>query len=186
MGWFKNLIGHYSTITRHRHMVISYCKRAGIFWQGLKHDLSKYNPAEFFAGVKYYQNGKRSPNAEERELLGYSAAWLHHKGRNKHHYEYWNDFNTQTKRIEPVHMPDKYVVEMFCDRIAASKNYMKEKYTDASPLEYYKDSYAKQYMRPETSEFLEELLTMLAKDGEEKTFAYIRNHKRRQKPTWNR
>ena len=77
---------HYSTITRHRHAVIRNCMRAGIFWQGLGHDLSKYTPTEFVPGVRFYQ-GTRSPNEQERQENGYSAAWMHHKGRNKHHFE---------------------------------------------------------------------------------------------------
>ena len=64
---------HFCTITRHRHQVIRYFYHAGILWQGLRHDLSKYSPTEFIPGAKYYQ-GDRSPNAEEREVNGYSAA----------------------------------------------------------------------------------------------------------------
>ena len=72
-------------------------------------------------------------------------------------------------------MPKKYVVEMFMDRIAASKIYMKDKYTDASPLEYYLHGIAGDWMHKDTRALLEELLYMLAADGEEKTFDYIRN-----------
>ena len=78
-------IKHFRTITRHRHAVIRNCFKAGIGWQGLFHDLSKYTPTEFIPGAKYYL-GTRSPNEEERRLFGFSRAWLHHKGRNKHHY----------------------------------------------------------------------------------------------------
>lgn len=88
----RNLWHHFLLITRHRHKVIAHCKKAGILWQGLRHDLSKYSPTEFIPGVKYYQ-GNRSPNEKEREILGYSLAWLHHKGRNRHHFEYWTDYN---------------------------------------------------------------------------------------------
>ena len=94
-------IKHFRTITRHRHKVIANCARAGILRQGLIHDLSKYSPTEFIPGAKYFQ-GTRSPNEKERELYGYSQAWLHHKGRNRHHYEYWNDYNPKTKQIENV------------------------------------------------------------------------------------
>ena len=80
---------HFCTITRHRWKVCSHCFRVGLYWRGLTHDLSKYSPTEFWTGAKYYQ-GTRSPNSYERELYGYSAAWMHHKGRNRHHYEYWD------------------------------------------------------------------------------------------------
>ena len=89
---------HFCTITRHRHQVIRNCYHAGILWQGLRHDLSKYSPTEFIPGAKYYQ-GNRSPNAEEREVNGYSVAWMHHQGRNKHHFEYWQVCSKRWRRI---------------------------------------------------------------------------------------
>ena len=77
-------------------------------------------------------------------MKGYSAAWLHHKGRNRHHYEYWLDYSTDLNEgIIGMKMPVRYVVEMFIDRVAASKNYMKEKYTNQAPLEYYEKGAAK-------------------------------------------
>mgnify|MGYP006938595370 CR=1 FL=1 len=45
----------------------------------MMHDLSKYSPSEFIPGVKYYQDGHRSPNNAQREDEGVSKAWLHHK-----------------------------------------------------------------------------------------------------------
>lgn len=164
---------HFCTITKHRHEVIKNCARVGIFFQGCLHDLSKYSPAEFLVGAKYYQ-GTCSPNEGEREAYGYSKAWMHHKGRNKHHYEYWTDYNPKTKRVEPVKMPMNYVIEMFCDRVAASKIYLKEAYTDESPLLYYQRGYAEKLMHPKTAQLLKKLLRMLAEEGEERTFKYIR------------
>ena len=168
-----NLFRHFYTITRHRHRVIAHCFRAGIGFQGLFHDLSKYSPAEFIPGVRFYQ-GTRSPNEREREIYGYSAAWMHHKGRNRHHFEYWNDLNPQTKMYEPVHMPVRYVKEMFCDRVAASKIYQGKNYTDEHPLKYFLRGYARPKMTAETADLLEEWLTMLAREGEKATFAHIR------------
>ena len=154
-------------------MVIRHCAKAGIFWQGLFHDLSKYSPTEFLTGVKFYL-GDRSPNEGERSSHGYSVAWMHHKGRNKHHFEYWTDYDTVTKIMSPVKMPMRYVKEMFCDRVAASKIYNGENYTDSQPLEYFLRSKGKRMIHPETSDFLEKLLTMLRDNGEEKTFEYLK------------
>ena len=168
--------GHFKTITRHRHQVIKHCAKVGILWQGLFHDLSKYSPTEFIPGAKYYQ-GNRSPNEAERETYGYSKAWLHHKGRNKHHFEYWTDYSPETKKLEGVKMPVRFVKEMFCDRVAASKIYLGDKYTDDSPLQYFMRSKKRRLIHPETSDLLEKLLTMLSEKGEEKTFEYIRNLK---------
>ena len=169
----NKLIGHFRTITKHRHAVIRNCRRAGILWQGLRHDLSKYSPTEFIPGVKYYV-GTRSPNELERMDKGYSAAWLHHKGRNRHHFEYWSDYHPVERRVGPVKMPLRYVIEMVCDRMAASKIYLGDKYTDASALEYFVHGKSHRVIHPETSDLCERLLTMLADEGEEKTFAYMR------------
>lgn len=165
---------HFSTITKHRHKVIQHCFKAGILWQGCLHDLSKYSPCEFLVGAKYYQ-GTRSPNEAEREDKGYSMAWIHHKGRNKHHFEYWTDYNINTKVVEPVKMPKKYLIEMFCDRIAASKIYLGDKYTDESSLIYFLNSKDRIVIHKETSDELEFLLRMLVEKGEDETFRYIRS-----------
>lgn len=175
MNFISRFFGHFHTINSHRHKVIGNCFRAGIPWRGLMHDLSKYSPTEFFNGVKYYQ-GMRSPNEAEREDIGYSRAWMHHKGRNRHHFEYWIDYNPVTKRQEPVKMPDVFVAEMFCDRVAASKIYMKENYTDEAPLNYFLNAKARRIIHPETSELLEGWLTMLSERGEKATFAEIRRY----------
>ena len=169
----RGAVGHFKTITRHRHAVIRHCRRAGILRQGLFHDLSKYAPAEFLAGARYYV-GTRSPNELEREAYGYSAAWLHHKGRNKHHFEYWVDYSPVTRKVGPVKMPLRFVIEMVCDRIAASKIYQGKNYTDRHPLEYFLRGKANRMIHAETSALTEKLLTLLAEHGEEVTFACMR------------
>ena len=171
-----NVWGHFKTITRHRHQVIKHCRKAGILWQGLFHDLSKYSPSEFIVGARYYQ-GTRSPNDMERKVLGYSAAWLHHKGRNKHHFEYWTDYNPETRTYGPVKMPLRHVKEMFCDRVAASKIYQGKNYTDSHPYEYFDGGRTKRLIHNETSDLIEKLLLMLRDEGEDKTFEYMRNLK---------
>lgn len=172
--YLENAKNHFRTITEHKIMVMKNCFRVGLIKQGLLHDLSKYSWEEFKTGVKYYQ-GNRSPNAAEKEAVGYSAAWLHHKGRNKHHLEYWIDYDPDLGyRMGGMEMPVKYVVEMFCDRVAASRIYQKEKYTDASPWAYYAASADHYIIHPKTKELLERLLLMLRDKGEEATFAYIR------------
>ena len=165
---------HLKTINAHRKLVREGCFKVGLYWQGLTHDLSKYSPSEFLVGAKYYQ-GYRSPNNAEREDIGYSSAWLHHKGRNKHHYEYWFDYSSEIGGgIIPARMPDKYIIEMFMDRIAASKNYNKGHYTDDMPLKYYNKGMPEVLIEENTRRLLEELLSMLAEKGEEACFEYIR------------
>ncbi len=165
---------HFHTITKHKIIVMKECFRVGLYRQGLLHDLSKYSPSEFLIGCRYYQ-GDRSPNNAEREDKGYSSAWLHHKGRNKHHYEYWIDYSLDGKHVlAGMKMPVRYVIEMFLDRIAASKVYKGAKYKDSDPLDYYMSGKAGELMHPETRALLEKLLHMLAEQGEEKTYQYIR------------
>lgn len=172
------ILGHLHTINHHKFLVMKHCFQVGLYKQGLLHDLSKYSPTEFLVGCKYYQ-GTRSPNNAEREATGYSKAWLHHKGRNKHHYEYWIDYSVNKEDgIVGQKMPVKYVVEMFMDRVAASKTYQGDNYTDAHPLMYYEDGAAKlgKMIHPETAALLHSLLKMLARDGEERTFRFIKKH----------
>ena len=172
---------HFKTITKHRLLVMDGCFRVGLYWQGLCHDLSKYSPTEFMIGVKYYQ-GTRSPNTAERDEKGYSEAWMHHKGRNKHHFEYWTDISAETRQYAPLPMPRKYLVEMVMDRRAACKVYQGKNYTPGSALEYLEKSRERLLMNPETVEQLRYLLTMLRDEGEKETFRYIRTHVLKGKP----
>ena len=172
---------HFKTITKHRFIVMAGCFRVGLYWQGLTHDLSKYSPTEFLMGAKYYQ-GTRSPNTAERADKGYSQAWIHHKGRNRHHYEYWTDMNRASGFYEPVPMPRKYLAEMVMDRRAACITYQGKAYTDASALNYFMGSRERELMNPQTRRELEYILTMLRDSGEKETFSYLKCHVLRGKP----
>lgn len=173
---------HFKTVTYHRRLVRQGCFRVGLYRQGLLHDLSKYSPTEFLVGAKYFQ-GNRSPNNAEREDKGYSSSWLHHKGRNKHHFEYWLDYTLdRDELVGGMEMPVRYVVEMFIDRMAACRTYQKENYTDASPWEYHKRSKrVRSLLHEDSLALLERLLKLLAKEGEDATFAYIRRLLRRER-----
>ena len=164
---------HFKTITKHRFLVMCGCFRVGLIWQGLTHDLSKYSPTEFWVGARYYQ-GTRSPNTAEREDKGYSEAWMHHKGRNKHHYEYWTGMSKETRNYESVEMPRKYLVEMVMDRRAACMTYQGKAYTDGSALKYFMGSRERDLMHPNTRMQLEYILTMLRDKGERETFRWLR------------
>ncbi len=173
-GWYN----HLKTINEHKIEVGKNCFRCGLYKQGLLHDLSKYSWTEFSVGAKYYQ-GNRSPNEAEREDKGYTSSWLHHKGRNKHHLEYWIDYDIEhrDRGMTGMKMPDNYIVEMFCDRVAASKTYNGKNYTDSDPYNYFMKGKARRVIHPETSKLIEDLLYMLKTKGEDETFAYIRGLK---------
>ena len=166
---------HFCTVTRHRELVRKNCFRVGLYWQGLTHDLSKFSPTEFRVGAQYYQ-GTKSPNGAEREEKGYSEAWIHHKGRNRHHFEYWNDFSKEAGGYVSVPMPRRYVAESVMDRIAACRVYEGDKYTDASAVNYLDRSMDGRLMHPRTYREMKYILTMLKDEGEANTFAYIKNH----------
>ena len=169
MKWLQ----HLRTINHHKWLVMQHCFRVGLYRQGLLHDLSKYTPVEFLVGAHYYV-GTQSPNNEERREKGYSSAWLHHKGRNKHHLEYWIDYGLEDGYMTGMEMPVEYVVEMFCDRVAASKNYLKAAYTQEEPYNYFMKSRKHYIIHKNTEALLEKLLLMLKNKGEDYTFAYIR------------
>lgn len=168
-------IGHLKTINHHKWLVFIHCWKCGLYKQAFLHDLSKYSPVEFIPGAKYYQGGKRSPNNAQREAEGVSTAWLHHKGRNKHHFEYWIDYSLgEGFPFTGMEMPVEYVAEMICDRVAASKNYQGKNYTQHHPLEYYNHGRDHYLLHPNTRALMEKLLHILDEKGEEELFRYIR------------
>ena len=160
---FKKFFGHLHTVNKHRWEVFKLSVKVGIPIRGLLHDLSKYSPEEFFESVKYYNDGKKSPLRICKEKNGYSKAWLHHFGRNKHHFEYWYDTAAPVKK--PI-IPFKYMLEMICDRVAASKTYRKKKYTPAYPLEYFYIEEPSMVLNDHLKDFLEEVFIELKDKGE--------------------
>lgn len=171
MKAMERITGHLKTINAHKLLVTKLCFRCGLYRQGLLHDLSKYSTVELKTGFRYYQ-GYRSPIDAQKEAEGYSFSWLHHKGRNPHHWEYWLDNGPHG--VQPVQMEKKYVAEMFCDRVAASMTYQKDRYTDRSALDYYLQGKDRVMMHPETAWELETMLRYLAEFGLDNTIDWIR------------
>lgn len=156
---------HLHTVNKHRFLVFKLCTKCGFMWRGLTHDLSKYSFSEFIPSVKYYKisKGTYSPLLAEKQTVGYSSAWLHHFGRNKHHFEYWYDYAAP---IPTPIIPFKYMVEMLCDRIAASMTYQGKNYTNASAYEYFMKSKDKYKINSAMNDFLETVFIELKKNGE--------------------
>ena len=157
----SNMIKHFCLVLRHKHKVFIHCAKCGLFWRGLKHDLSKFTPAEFFESARYYQ-GNRSPIGVCRRECGMSYAWLHHKGRNKHHIEYWLDGDC---KVTPM-MPYKYVVECVCDKLAATKTYNGKNYTSDKAIEHWERYGNKVDGNPRTMEFIRTVFYDIAELGE--------------------
>lgn len=181
MTYIQKFIGHLRTVNRHRAEVRKLCFKCGLYWQGITHDLSKYSPTEFLNGVKYY-TGTGSPHIGERNANGYSAAWLHHKGRNKHHADYWHDIQPDGT-TKPILMPPEYLAEMVCDRVAASKIYLKDKYTDDAPLNYYLTHKVENEFDPDTRIALENILGRISVIGTDAAFTEIAQFFNRRRKT---
>ena len=163
MNTIQKFFGHVKTVHKHRAMVRKLCFKCGLYRQGLTHDLSKYSPVEFVNGVRFY-TGTQSPHYGERKKYGYSKAWLHHKGHNKHHPDYWQDIMPDGK-TRPVDMPKNYFIEMLCDRVAASMVYLGDKYTDKAALDYYLSHKDENEFSDYTRSELEHYLTKIAEHG---------------------
>lgn len=157
----KNLFGHLHLVNQHRFKVFLLCCRAGIPWRGLVHDLSKYSPVEFFEGVKYFA-GDYSPISNCKKEKGFSPAWVHHFGRNKHHYEYWYDY---TSPIKTPLIPYPYMIEMICDSLAAGLVYQKEHWTKDYQLSYWLRVREKAKVHPKVDLLLTKVYTDISKDG---------------------
>lgn len=152
----KNVIGHLKTIHIHRKWVRHYCFYAGLYWQGLTHDLSKYSPTEFLESIKYY-SGTSSPIDACKKDKGWSKAWQHHKGRNKHHYEYWQD--NFDNGGEPLLMPYEYALEMLCDYLGAGRAYMKENFSYENEYQWWQKKKKNPLaMHPANKDFIEKML----------------------------
>lgn len=158
---------HFKTITKHRWIVFKLCCKCGLFKRGLLHDLSKYGPTEFIASAKHFQ-GNRSPIEAEKEDIGYSLAWQHHKGHNPHHWEYWLD-NLGTRKNTPIEMPFEYMIEMICDWLSAGIVYSDNMcdfdtpYTEA--LKYYNEHLSERIFHPRTQQAVEHYLRLIAEEG---------------------
>ena len=163
-----NLFRHIGLVIRHKHKVFVNCAKCGLVFRGIVHDLSKFSPTELFESVKYYQ-GNRSPIGVCRRETGYSAAWLHHKGRNRHHIEYWLD----PECTEQPMMPYKFAVECVCDKLAATRVYAGKNYSTELPLLHWNRYGCKVAGNPRTMRFIEEIFIDVEKHGEK----YVLNKK---------
>ncbi len=164
----KNVFLHTALVIRHKHKVFIHAVKCGIPFRGLMHDLSKFSPSEFFESVKFFQ-GHRSPIGVARREQGVSRAWLHHRGRNKHHIEYWYDHECDPLPM----MPYKYAVECVCDKLSATKTYAKKSYDDSMPLAHWERYGCKAPCNPKTSAFIERVFIDIRDHGEK----YVLNKK---------
>ena len=174
--YIKAELKHLRTVAKHRWVVLQQCARCGYFWQGLTHDLSKLSRAEFASSARYFQ-GDRSPIEAEKAAQGYSAAWLHHKGRNPHHWEYWTDFDEWDGHVIANKIPYRYVVEMVCDWIGAGMVYSQDKWTQSEPLDYYDKVRKGRHFHEETEILLRFFLEVIKDYGLDKFYEVARSER---------
>jgi hypothetical protein len=171
---------HLKTITKHKYLVTKYCFKSGLYWQGIKHDLSKYSATEFGASAKYFQ-GTRSPINYAKETYGYSIAWQHHKGHNAHHWEYWVDWSQGKEYV--IRMPLNYAYELVCDYLGAGQAYNSKDWNQNMPLEYFMKVLSNIRMHSETVYLVKEIFIDISLHGvdyaclkmKKKEYQYSRN-----------
>ena len=164
----SNIFKHIALVLHHKWVVFKLCCKVGIPWRGFMHDWSKFSPTEFWESVKYY-DGHKSPITVCKADKGYSEAWLHHKGRNKHHYQYWTDLSLPEKTVI---MPYKYAIEMVCDELASGIVYNGKNWTQNTQLEYYMNKERKNLIHPQIDKFLMATFTEVSKNGINKTLTH--------------
>ena len=174
--YIKAELKHLRIVAKHRWVVLQQCARCGYFWQGLTHDLSKLSRAEFVSSARYFQ-GDRSPIEAEKAAHGYSAAWLHHKGRNPHHWEYWTDFDEGDGHVIANKIPYRYVVEMVCDWIGAGMVYSQDKWMQSEPLAYYDKVRKGRHFHEETELLLRFFLEVIKDYGLDKFYEVARSER---------
>lgn len=143
--YLTNFLNHLNKVLTHKRYVAKYCFMCGLYCQGILHDMSKFSLVEFFEGVRYYQGDSSPINACKKDK-DYSNAWFHHRGRNKHHWEYWvDDFQ---KGMIPKKMPFKYILEMFCDFLGAGEAYNGKNFTMDAEYDWWTDKRKKAVLHP--------------------------------------
>ena len=142
----KKYFKYLKQVLLHKKYVFEECRACGILWQGITHDLSKFSKDEFIPYSKYFMEDK------EKNKEVFIKAWMHHKGNNPHHWEYWIDYD-ENGNIVANKMPYNYVVEMVCDWIGAGKAYEKRWNTN-SPFEYYNKVRSGRHFHPETEKLV--------------------------------
>lgn len=168
----KKYIKHLCVVLRHKWFVMLECVKAGLIWQGIAHDMSKFGIAEFAASARYFQ-GDKSPIEAEKAKNGYSLAWQHHMGRNKHHWQYWIDYEQGKMVLIP--MPAKYLVEMLCDWVGASKAYNAGSWTPLTLTNWLRGNFPNMHLHASTRMYIERFQSQVEKYPSEKAIRSFMN-----------
>src|SRR3972149_1962592 len=86
-----------SYLLRHKWYVMIECFKVGLFWRGIRHDISKFLPDEFIPYANFFY---KKADKMKRDGTGYykptdtgdkafDFAWLLHQKRNRHHWQWY-------------------------------------------------------------------------------------------------
>ncbi len=132
-------------VTIHKWFVFLECKRLGITYRGIVHDFSKFRLSEWIGYVhKFYGNDSSK----------FAKAWLMHKHRNPHHWQFWTNECTFSDGVVPLEMPKNDVLEMVADWRAMAK--ARGWGWNATP--WYNENKDKMELHPKTRGFVEAIL----------------------------
>lgn len=162
----KNITGHLKTVIIHKYFVGRYCFMCGLYWRGLTHDISKFSPTEFIESCRYF-TGTYSPIDKCKAENGVSMAWLHHRGRNKHHWEMWVD--NFEKGTTPIKMPFKYALEMICDFLGAGRAYNGKDFTMQSEWDWWLGKRKVAVLHQDTRDLVDILFCFMLEKGIKET-----------------
>lgn len=157
---------HLKKILIHKYWVAHYCNMCGLYKQGFLHDMSKFSPTEFGESIKYYV-GISSPIDEATKHKGYSDAWMHHKGRNKHHSSYW--VNIFYGKVIPIKMPWKYLLELICDNLGASHAYNMDKFSVQKAYDWWQNARQYELMHEHTKKMISIIYDKMLQNGIDET-----------------
>ena len=136
-------------ILHHKLLVYRECRKLGIPKRGLKHDLSKFHPAEYFAYARYWVLSFIKDDKNHPVSIKYEIAKDRHQKGNSHHWEYWVD---DCDVAQP--MDDESILEMVADWRAMSARHAGA----LGEVDYYKAKGSRINLHPETRAKLEQII----------------------------
>lgn len=166
--FIKKVKMHLHNVLKHKWYVFIIAIRAGIPIRGFFHDMSKFSYTEFFESAKNIESTTFSPIKSTYKKKGYSKAWLHHRGHNKHHAEYWYD---EFAPIKSPLIPYPYVVEMICDKLAASIVYMGKNWSIQKEIDYLLSSDERPLLNEKTFQFIITIMEEIKKTSIQETIS---------------
>ena len=109
----SNIVDHIIDILMKKTYVLIYCFRIGLYWRGIKHDISRFSLIEFIYSIENYDPVEYPLDMRRRNSI--SQAYIHYISKNDYTIEHWicND--------EPCKMPFASASECIVHLIASER-----------------------------------------------------------------